>query len=83
MNAKTMSLLLLSILMLAVAASPLEAQNRGRTIGSRAGGDEDVPRETTAAAAGDLDQRQSQMFVTAEEKKKIRASGNNRKNKPN
>ncbi len=64
MNAKTMSLLLLSILMLAVAASPLEAQNRGRTIGSRAGGDEDVPRETTAAAAGDLDQRQSQMFVT-------------------
>jgi len=68
MNSKTVSLLFLLISMLAATASPLEAQNRGRNIGSRPGGaDEDAPRDSTVSASGDFDsemQRSSQMFVT-------------------
>ena len=67
MKAKTASLLLILILMLAVTASPLEAQGSIRTIGNRNPRSADAPRENDNTGSGDWNsgmQLPSQMFVT-------------------
>ena len=67
MKAKTASLLLILILMLAVTASPLEAQGSVRTVGNRNPRSADAPRENDNTGSGDWNsgmQLPSQMFVT-------------------
>ena len=65
MNSKTVSLLLL--LILALAASPLEAQGSVRTVGDRTPRSADSPRENDTTGSGDWQPSMrlpSQMFLT-------------------